>query len=233
MAVEQTYLTTLLGTLESTCKGNGRPQLAGALARIKQRLAAAPDLPQALKELARVKEWQEFAIRLAWCLQERASLRPEVGEEALLSFHAEELRSACASSVREVKPEPTRHSMDFEEALLEFGKATEGIKRGSFQNGEFTTIPRAQLDTIRQRLETLRLIAESETNEDVQKFCSALTLFLEYATDHDLLGDVRVANLLDNANLTIQTVHSAVGAEEYDALHQMIQLLESPGTLLE
>ena len=233
MTTDGSYLERLFRRLEETSQGDGRPQLAATIARVAQRVLAAPDPKIALGDLAAVREWHEFAVRLIWSLQERSSLGPEADEQELLMLQVGELRAACATSVKESRKELPPRSKSFDDVLLEFGKAAEGVKRGSFQNGQFVEIPRVQLDTVRRHAESLKRVATEEGNQDVQRFCTALILFVEYAVDRDLIRDVRVANLLDNANVTLQTVHQAVGAEEYDAIHQMIELLENPATLLE
>jgi hypothetical protein len=81
--------------------------------------------------------------------------------------------------------------------------------------------------------ERLRAAASAERNDDVERFGKALGSFLEYAMGQNLLGDVRVVNLIENASLTLQTTVETLGADDYDALHQTTLLLEHPVTLLE
>jgi hypothetical protein len=56
---------------------------------------------------------------------------------------------------------------------------------------------------------------------------------VHYAIDNGAANDERVANILDNANLTLQTLRDTVGDEDHDALQNMIGLLEDPQRLLE
>jgi hypothetical protein len=80
----------------------------------------------------------------------------------------------------------------------------------------------AALETVAQELELT----------DAVRFCRSFGKFVRFAVEDHPPGDERVLNVLEAANMTIQTVLESYGAEDFEALQNMITLLEDPAGLL-
>jgi hypothetical protein len=70
-------------------------------------------------------------------------------------------------------------------------------------------------------------------NDHVVRFAQACTTFMQHVADTETFGDVRVVNVLDSANLTLQTATAAVVAGENDSLESTIELLRQPRSILD
>jgi hypothetical protein len=68
---------------------------------------------------------------------------------------------------------------------------------------------------------------------DVVKFCTSFDHFLAYAAERKLLFDERTITVMDQANVTLQTVMGIGFTEELHALDQTIALLRMPEKLFQ
>ena len=240
MAGEYGYIVRLLRRLETMLIESGHQSEGGRLGQITQRISRADDARAALATLYSVEGYDQFALRLMYYGDKMRDVLVELPEERLLDYQIRELYAVLLSSARALNslPEEPRSAAppakgDMEKALEAFSSSLQDLRRTSFHQEEFTGIGRAQVDDLRARLEDLHGAAKERGNADVARFATACTTFVSFAVDRKLLRDVRIVNILDNAGLTLQTVLQAVGADDYDSLHQMVQLLEDPATLLE
>jgi hypothetical protein len=240
MTGEYGYIVRLLRRLETMLIESGHQAEGGRLGQITQRISRADDARAALATLYSVEGYDRFALRLLYYGEKMRETLVELPEERLLDYQIHELYAVLLSSSRglnslpeEPQPTPPPAKGNMEKAVEAFSTSMQDLRRTSFHQEEFAGIRRAQVDELRARLEDLHRAAKERGNADVARFATACSTFLAFVVDRKLLQDVRVVNILDNAGLTLQTVLQAVGADDYDSLHQMVQLLEDPATLLE
>ena len=101
--------------------------------------------------------------------------------------------------------------------------------------GPFTTrqgVEESRIYDILNELASLGEQAADAGKRDLSQFVSACSGFAQYVLDNSRLHDVRVVNILDNANITLQTVFETTGVEDNDSLQSTIQLLKQPKDLL-
>ena len=121
----------------------------------------------------------------------------------------------------------------FYDALHRFGRSVESLRRPQpvLSDGE-----PAEIDSLYRLLNdcaALEASAAEAGNDTVVRFCRAFGRFTHYVLDEQRMPDERVLNVLDSANLTLQTVLESCTIEEDDALHNMIVLLDDPQRLLD
>jgi len=241
MSGEYGYIVRLLRRLETLLIESGHQSEGGRLGQIIQRISRADDARAALATLYSVEGYDQVALRLMYYGEKMRETLVELPEERLLDYQIRELYGVLLSSSRALgavpeepaRPSPPAKKGDLEKAAEAFSTSLQDVRRTAFHQEEFTGIRRAQVDDLRGRLEDLHRGAKEQGNADVARFATACGTFVSYVVDRKLLQDVRVVNILDNAGLTLQTVLQAVGADDYDSLQQMVQLLEDPATLLE
>ena len=241
MAGDQSYVVRLLRKVESLLTKNGHQAKGDILGKVMQRFLQAENVKTALENLYSVEGWDQFALKLMWYVEKMKGPNAGVLRSGLMDYQVEELYSILVPAKNEHTdsapadrvPAAPVQSGDIREALHNFGRVLEELKRKSFEGDRFTGIEQALLEGALHEAATLQQAAGSRGNQDVERFCSAFSLFVRYVLERALLRDVRVVNLIDSANLTLQTVMDTVGAEDFDSLHQTIELLENPKTLLE
>jgi len=241
MADENHYSVRVLRSLEAHLIGGGfRPQAERVAALIK-RIQEGGDPDPVLRQLYRVDGWSTIALRLLWYEHKAREIDAESLERNVKDQHVRELFDEVVQtggvSTTPVdqgeKPPKKPASQNVAEALERFDAAVGILKQRSLQGDDFIGIEQPLIEILQEETDALRAAAETEGNQDIVKFCTALSIFLVYVVDKSRTGDVRTLNIIDNANLTLQTVLQAMGASDYDSLQQTTQLLEHPGTLME
>jgi hypothetical protein len=240
MAGDTSYSVRVLKTLETLLIGEGLKQQAETVGAVTMRLRTADDLEATLRQLYAVRGWDQVALRLLWYEQQAKKLDPAALEGPLKEMHVRDLHDAViavlqgpASAPAQSAEPPPPPSQDLSDALVRFDAAVGVLKQRSSHGDEFIGIEQPLVEILQEETDALRMVASADGNEDVVRFATALSIFLVFVTDKGKLGDVRTMNIIDNANLTLQTVLQAMGATDYDSLAQTTQLLESPVTLLD
>ena len=238
MSGAQSYIVRLLRKVESWLGDHDHPADASRVGKIIQKLAQAEDIQEELDKLYSVEGCDRLALRLMWLLS--VEEKGEVGlENGVLDHQASVLSdlvlqsSGDEHSSRNEPKELSEQLDDLFVSLHKFGKVIEELKRASFVNGEFGGIQESQLYGILNELESLKESARVADRNEAVEFAAACGVFVQYAIDGSILNDVRVVNVLDNANLTLQTIFEAVGVEDNDSLQSTIELLKQPGDLLD
>jgi len=241
MSGQQSYIVRLLRRVEAELVEN-RQQVAGEmLDKMIQKVSRADDISQALELLYSVRGFDQFALRLMWSL-ERHGIQFGGMDESVLEYEVESLGACMQQCVNGREPAvdgrqqelSVEEALDgFYEALHRFGRAIEDLKRPSLHSEKSSDSPVERLYRILNETAGLQEAAESVGKEDVVRFTGAYAGFVQYVLDHDTAGDVRVVNVLDNANLTLQTVQDAAAGEDIDSLQQIIELLRRPQELLD
>jgi hypothetical protein len=240
MLGEEHYSVKVLQTLETLLNGEGFRDQAQSVAAVVKRLQEETDPDAVLRQLYTVKGWDKIAIKLLWFEQKAKEVDPRVLERSLKDLHIRELHDAVLQTSteapapgRQTSEEPPPPSQEFSDALVRFDAAVGVLKQRSLQGDEFTGIEPPLIEILQDETDALRTVASADGNQDVVKFCTAFSIFLGYVVDKGRLSDVRTMNIIDNANLTLQTVLQAMSATDYDSLQQTAQLLENPGNLME
>lgn len=240
MADEDRYCVQVLKTLEAHLIGEGfRPQ-AERIAALVKRLKETGDPDAVLRQLYGVRGWDTIALRLLWYEYKARETDVQALERTMMDKHMRELFDAVVKTGGVSTAPPPQSpapsvptSQDITEALERFDAAVGILKQRSLQGDDFIGIEQPLIEILQEETDALRGVASAEDNQDIVKFCTALSIFLVYIIDKGRTNDVRTMNIIDNANLTLQTVQQTMGAADYDSLQQITQLLENPGTLME
>jgi hypothetical protein len=121
----------------------------------------------------------------------------------------------------------------FHEALGKFGRTIEEFKRKSFDQASFKGIEQDLLDRILDQTAALQEAAAALGREDVVRLGIVITNFIHYVIERGLLQDVRIVNILDNTNLSLQGACDSTEPESLDALQQTVEMLQNPKNLLD
>ena len=237
MADPQGHIIRILQTFEVSLRTGEERVRAEFVGRLGEMLAASTDYRETLYRLQRVNGMETFALRLLWCGERAPDIEDEGTTERIIEYEIEHLERALRSSPGFSLPGPQQGQgmpvRDLNSTVNHFCASVAALRREAFRNEEYTGARRATMQALVLDAERLRAAASAERNDEVEQFSKALGGFLEYAMGQNLLGDVRVVNLIENATLTLQTTVETLGADDYDALHQTTLLLEHPVTLLE
>ncbi len=239
MSGHQSYIVRLLRQVETSLVGDHSEYLRGVLGQITRRITHTDNLDDALVSLYAVEGFDRFSLRLMWVL-ERAGISSNDITSEVTEYEVQQLSSVLNSTVTgnttsvpiTITPQSVKPLEDFYEALHRFGRSIEDTRRKSTSNG----VVSIDCNSLYRVLNEAGLIEKASLavgKIEVAVFGSAVTRFIQYVIDGALFDDIRVVNILDNANLTLQTVTEAAGGEEYDSLRQMSALLEHPVSLLE
>jgi hypothetical protein len=238
MSRAQGYLVRLLRKVEATFRDGENERHRLVVERACLRLSHTDDLNEALRRLYCVQGFDQFALRLMW-LFEHASEATNRLEGAVIDYDVESLVGALRLSgggdgggSRMDLQAPAQAMEAFYEALHRFDRVVDEAKRKSFDTGIFKGAGEDSLYRVLSEVGLLDQAARAAGQEDVVKFATACAGFIQYAFDHGLAQDVRIINMLDHANLTLQTVLAASGTEEYDPLQKNIELLQNPKEIL-
>jgi len=236
MSSGQSYIVRLLREVETRLGRNGNSMVAARVGTIAQKMAQTDDVHEALETLRHVEGFGEFALRLMWAL-ERAEPGTQGRDAAIMEYDSTRLGDALVTG------EPDAHDCEpaskFSEKVdglslkqHEVGRLIEGIKRGALASGTFNGIEESEMCRLHGEMSILGEQAVLSGWKDLGRLAEACCVFIQYVVDHSAYRDIRVVNVLDNANLTLQTALDSPGVEDSDSLESTISLLEQPGELL-
>lgn len=235
MSGGQSYIVRLVRRVESWLSENDHAFEASRVGRIVQKLAQADDIHEELNVLHRVEDFDQFSLRLMWLLD--VAERGHVGlENGVIDYQASSLGRLLIrgpdTKVITVLP-PSNRIDELYFAIHRFGRAIEELKNHSIASGAFKEIDEVQVYHLLNEIASLEEHAVAAGKTDLSQFTAACAGFLQYVLDNSLLQDVRVVNVLDNVNFTLQTVYETAGVEDNDSLQSTIQLLKQPKDLLD
>jgi hypothetical protein len=239
MSGQQSYIIRLLRKVEASLREGQRQTEAAMLDKVIHKISHTERVEEALETLYGVKGFDQLALRLMWSL-EHVGMDMNSLENSVIDYEVEALRSLVwmlrngdkkSAAIQQVTS--TKPLDDFYEALHKFGRVMEELNRKSFEGESFTGIDQDLLYRVLNESAALQRCAASASQEDVVRFAEAVTTLVQFVIEQQLFGDVRVVNLLANANLTLQTILESAGDEDYDSLQQTIELLQTGRTLLE
>jgi len=238
MSRAQSYIVRLLRKVEAAYHDGEYERERLVVEKACFRLSHADDLNAALRRLYCVPGFDQFALRLMW-LSEHSSEETNRLEGAVIDYDVEALIGTLRLSGRgdgehtRIAPLAPAQAMEtFYEALHRFDRVVDEAKRRSFDGDHFKGADEDSLYRVLSEAGSLNQAARAAGQEDVVKFSTACAGFVQYGLDHGFTHDVRIINMLDHANLTLQTVLAASGTEEYDPLHKNVELLQNPREIL-
>ena len=215
----------------------GRHAELAIIEKIVYKITHAENVMEELERLYSVHGFDQFALRLMWSL-EHGGMESRMLESSLIDYEVETLNSMVRSlkngekQKNEIQQLPSPKPLDdFYEALHRFGRVIEEMHRKSFENENFKGVAPDLLYRVLNESTSLQHYATQAEKIDVIRFAEAFSSLVQYVIDHRLLEDVRVIHILENANLTLQTILETAGEE--DSLQQTIELLRSGRSLLE
>jgi hypothetical protein len=232
MAGEREHILDVLQALEARLTSSNRTTDAARIGVIRRAVLSNQHLDAALETLYGVRGMHEVALRLMWYAEKGRDPYASVPTGQTVSRRVDELLAilpADSPAPGDVVEEP----MTIVEAVDAFGVALEAVKRGAYQDGKFAGVSDDLVGRLRAAARPLALTAGLQEDRDVARFAEAVGRFLDHARARSLTRDVRVVNLLDSANLTLQTVMQTHAAEDYDSLQEVTRLLENPLPLFE
>ncbi|MBP1679276.1 MAG: hypothetical protein H6Q29_1187 [Bacteroidetes bacterium] len=233
MAGEREHMQEVLRLLESRLASSNRPLEAGRIGLIRQALSSDQPLDAALEALYGVQGYDRFALRLMWYAEKGRDPFASMPTPYVVARHAEELLPLLpADAAAQAAPGPPEPKT-FAAAVDDFGAAMEAVKRAAFSDGQFSSVTDEMAAQLRSSVQPLGRAAALEENREVTRFADAVGRFLDLVRARSLAGDVRVVNLLDSANLTLQTAMQTHAPEDFDSLQEITRLLENPLQLFE
>jgi hypothetical protein len=239
MAESQSYIVRLLRKVETALEDGRLRGHRVMMDKVVYRLSHAEDMHGALERLYAVRGYDRFALRLMWLLEHTREQTDRL-ETSVVDYDVENLIEELKGSENPERDggkysaqEPIEHQEAFHDSLHRFGRILDDVRRRSFDGNAFRGVEEDALHQILAENEALQNAAGAINQHDVVKFTKACSSFVTYALDNGLLHDVRVMNMLDHANLTLQTVLATAGTEEYDSLQKSIELLQNPKELLD
>ncbi len=233
MAGEREHILDVMQLLESRLTSSNRSLDAGRISLIRRALSSSQHLDAALEMLYGVQGYDQVALRLMWYAEKGSDPFAAVLTEHVVSQRADELLSLLPTEFPAPASPGPEEPKSIAAAVDEFGVAVEALKAGSFREGQFSEVTEDLAARLRASVQPLGRAGALEENRDVTRFADAVARFLELVRARSLARDVRVVNLLDSANLTLQTVMQTHAAEDYDSLQEITRLLENPLPLLE
>lgn len=236
----QSYIVRLLRKLETSLVEHHLHLESEMLGKVIYRVSHAEKIEEGLETLYCVQGFDRFALRLLWSLErfgiETKDLAPQVEAYELAELgrlmKAGLNGSSFTPSVT-TTPISDNQSDELYDALHRYGRCIEDLKRTSNNGGTFCAIDK---DVLYRLLNEAGLLIDAARNAgkcNMQEFAAVASRFIQHVIDNRLFHDVRVVHLLDNANITLQTVLDGAGTEDYDSLQQTIELLQNPRTVLD
>ena len=233
MAGEREHILDVLQLLESRLTSSNRSIDAGRISLVRLALSSSQHLDAALESLYGVQGYDQIALRLMWYAEKGSDPFAPVLTEHVVSRRADELLSMLPAELPAPAGPGTGEPKSMAAAVDEFGVAVEALKAGAFREGQFSELTEELAARLRASVRPLSRAGALEENPDVGRFADAVARFLELVRARSLARDVRVVNLLDSANLTLQTAMQTHAAEDFDSLQEITRLLENPLPLLE
>lgn len=237
MSRQQTYIVRLLRQVESSTPNRGARSADNPLGTIIQKISRADNVHQALEMLYWVPGFEDFAIRLMWCLERNGVVYSDTANE-VVDYEVWHLKaalnhssngSALHGTIPGIVPQPLD---DFYDTLHNFSRSVEEVRRKFLQTEETKDVDSEVLYRIMSDIEDLKRTSKKAGKEQVIRFADSAAIFLQHVVDHDKSNDRRVVHILDHANRTLQTVMEAVGIEEYQSLNEVSAMLSAPEQLL-
>ncbi|MFN0159196.1 MAG: hypothetical protein ACKVRP_14140 [Bacteroidota bacterium] len=240
MSGHQSYIVRLLRQVENSLDGSNSEYARGILGKVIHRIAHASSLPESLESLYSVEGYDEFALRLMWVL-ERAGVSTDDLALGVMDYDVAQLGSAFQNAVTgrspaslpQISPQAVQSLEDFYEALHSFGRSVEDFKRRCAANSDGVSIDHDAFYRLLNHAGLVEIASLAVGKVEVAVFAAAVSKFIHHVLDKELFHDVRVMNILENANLTLQTATESTGGEDFDSLQQMTALLVQPSELLE
>ncbi len=241
MTEEQTHIVRLLRSLAASVNAAGDKQKGQLVEKVAQKVARSDNLGASLERLYPVIGWDAIALKLMWFAQRRQQAGSAGDAEEILEYETEQLRALAGLTEPRDGAQPAeapqgnrvQASDELAESARAFGNVLDTLKRSSFDGEAFQGIGPDILAAMLGESAHLQQSALSAGNDDSARFATAFGMFVTFVRDRDMTRDVRVANFLETANLTLQTVMETVGEEDYDSLAQTVELLENPRHLFE
>jgi hypothetical protein len=233
MSGEHTYVVRVLRQTETALSTTAPEAVRSRLGKVVQKLAHAEDIHEALDRLYRVQGYEAFSLRLMWVLDRQQILAVALSPAEVVDFEVQKLAEILLPQ-QTITSLPRTHRREEETevlhtALHRFGRSVEDYKRAIGRGAVHEEL----LYRIAGEGEALEVAAQAAGAHLVRRFAAAAGRLVHFAIDNGAANDERLANILDNANLTLQTLRDTVGDEDHDALQNMIGLLEDPRRLLE
>ncbi len=206
-----------------------------SLDNIIEHFSHSGNIQSSLETLYAVQGFDEFALRLMWCL-ERNGIGPESGSMTALDADVAQLSEALLSSSRhstngDTLPVPPAQE-EFYDRLHAVGKVVEEVKRRLDQHDGPKVVDAEIIYRVSSELEALRGSCENAGKHDIGECVASLLGFLQFAVENGIEHDQRVMHVLAHANLTLQTVEDSVAQDGYAAVVEMTTLLKNPATIL-
>lgn len=217
----------------------GRQAELSMLEKIVYKISHTENIGEELERLYGVHGFDQLALRLMWSL-ERGGVESSALESSLIDFEVETLNSLIRSLRNGEKQEKEVQHLsspkpldDFYQSLHRFGRVIEELHRKSFENDSFKGVDQDLLYRVLNESTSLQHYATQVDKTDVIRFAEAFSSLVQFVIDQRIFEDVRVVHILENANLTLQTILETAGDEDYDSLQQTIELLRTGRSFLE
>jgi hypothetical protein len=236
MSGQQSHIVRLLRNVESSLIGPGLDLVRTRLGKIVQKIARADDLTGALETLYAVEGFDAMALRLMW-VSERPVPTSAALENDVMDYEVRQmawiLRPIAGPERAALPPAAERPLDELYEALHRFGKTVDGLRRAAVaKSADDDTGEADRLYRLLNDCAALEGAATRVRNDRIVGFCRAFSRFTHYVIDEHPRPDDRVHNVLESANITLQTVLESCTPEDDDALQNMIGLLNDPQRLL-
>ncbi len=239
MSGPQSYIVRLLRKVEASLVSGGRQAELSMLEKIVYKISHTENIGEELERLYGVHGFDQLALRLMWSL-ERGGVESSALESSLIDFEVETLNSLIRSLRNGEKQEKEVQHLsspkpldDFYQSLHRFGRVIEELHRKSFENDSFKGVDQDLLYRVLNESTSLQHYATQVDKTDVIRFAEAFSSLVQFVIDQRIFEDVRVVHILENANLTLQTILETAGDEDYDSLQQTIELLRTGRSFLE
>jgi len=240
MSARQSYIVRLLRKLEISLVEHHLHLESEMLGKVIYRISRAEKIEEGLETLYCVQGFDLFALRLMWSLKrfgiETKDLASEVEAYELAELGRlmkAGLNGSSVTPATTTTPISGNQSDELNDALHRYGRCIEDLKRKSNNGETFCAIDKDILYKLLNEAGLLIDAARNAVKSDVQEFGAVASRFIQFVIDNRLFDDIRVVHLLDNANITLQTVLDGAGPEDYDSLQQTIELLQNPHTVLD
>jgi hypothetical protein len=233
MTGEREHILEVLQLLETRLTSSNRSLGAGRISVIRRALSLTQHLDAGLESLYGVRGYDRFALRLMWYAEKGRDPFASTPTHDVISRRADEILSLLPSESPSPAVAGSEEPKTIAAAVDDFGVTIEAVKRGAFRDGLFSEVTDDMAARLGSSVQPLGRAAALEENSDVARFADAVGRFLGLVRARSFSRDVRVVNLLDSANLTLQTVMQTHAAEDYDSLQEITRLLENPLPLFE
>ncbi len=232
----RTYLVKVLKRLESRLGSEGLAAEAAVIHGIAAGFGETAVVQDELENLFSVDGLEQLALGLMWVhAKDRIPLNGL--QDEVVNYEVEMLRRIFLADPEDdvegkVPAERRKKPGLLGGALGDFSRLIADLRRRLTGGGKFQGFNEELAWRVLDQLSMLRNAASSSRNQDVEHFCDAMEGFVDYVVRNKIFSDVRVLSIIDNANLTLQTVVGGAIPEEQDSLDQTIELLKHPSTLL-